>query len=71
LLWQRWQEQRIWLEAWRTLLGALDENGLLRWDESFLDGSFAPAKKGASRSGKPSGARERSGWYWQMVKVFR
>ena len=68
---QRWQEQGIWLEAWRTLLGALDENGLLRWDESFLDGSFAPAKKGASRSGKPSGARERSGWYWQTVKVFR
>src|ERR671923_665491 len=68
---QRWQEQGIWLEAWRTLLGALDENGLLGWDESFLDGSFAPAKKGALRPGKPSGARERSGWYWQTVKVFR
>jgi hypothetical protein len=52
-------------------LGALNENGLLRWDESFLDGSFAPAKKGALRSAKPSGARERSGWYWQTVKVFR
>src|SRR5207248_3903627 len=23
---QRWQEQGIWLEAWRTLLGALDES---------------------------------------------
>ncbi len=32
---------------WRTLLGALDEEGLLRWGETFLDGSFAPAKKGA------------------------
>ncbi len=61
---QCWQEKGIWLDAWRTLLGALDENGRLRWDESFLDGSFAPAKKGALRSGKPSGARERSGWYW-------
>src|SRR5215471_21466859 len=68
---KQWQEQGIWLDAWRTLLGALDENGLLRWDESFLDGSFAPAKKGALPSGKPSGARERSGWYWQTVKVFR
>jgi len=68
---QSWQEQGIWLEAWRTLLGALDENGLLRWDESFLDGSFAPAKKGALPSGKRSVARERSGWYWQTVKVFR
>lgn len=53
------------------LLGALDENGLLRWDETFLDGSFAPAKKGASPSAKPSAARARSGWYWQTVKVFR
>ena len=68
---QSWQEQGVWLDAWRTLLGALDENGLLRWDESFLDGSFAPAKKGALRSGKRSVARERSGWYWQTVKVFR
>ena len=68
---QRWQEEGVWLEAWRALLGALDENGLLRWDETFLDGSFAAAKKGASRSAKPSAARARSGWYWQTVKVFR
>ena len=68
---QRWQEQGIWVDAWRTLLGALEENGLLRWEESFLDGSFAPAKKGALPWGKPSGARERSGGYWQTVKVFR
>src|SRR5512147_752140 len=40
-------------------------------DETFLDGSFAPAKKGAPLSEKPSGARARSGWYWSTVKVFR
>jgi transposase len=68
---QQWQEQGVWLAAWRTLLGGLDEEGLLRWDETFLDGSFAPAKKGARQSVKPSAARERSGWYWQTVKVFR
>ena len=68
---QHWQEQGVWLDAWRALLGGLDEEGLLRWDETFLDGSFAPAKKGASRSVKPSAARERSGWYWPTVKVFR
>src|SRR5436190_22052549 len=51
--------------------GALDEEGLLKWDETFLDGSFAPAKKGALPSAKPSGARGRSGWYWSTVKVFR
>ena len=68
---QQGQEEGVWLHAWRALLAGLDEEGLLRWDETFLDGSFAPAKKGASRSVKPSVARERSGWYWQMVKVFR
>ena len=39
------------------LLGALDEEGLVQWDETFLDGSFAPAKDGASRSVKPSGGK--------------
>ena len=68
---QQWQEEGVWLEAWRALLAGLDEEGLLRWDETFLDGSFAPAKKGAAPSVKPSAARERSGWYWQTVKVFR
>ena len=68
---QRWQEQGVWLNAWRTLLGTLDKRGLLKWDETFLDGSFAPAKKGARQSAKPSVARGRSGWYWLTVKVFR
>jgi transposase len=43
---KQWEEQGVWLRAWRTLLGALDEAGLLKWDEAFLDGSFASAKKG-------------------------
>jgi transposase len=68
---KQWKEQGVWLDAWRALLGSLDARGLLKWDETFLDGSFAPAKKGALRSGKPSAARERSGWYWSTVGVFR
>ena len=67
---KQWEEEGVWLDAWRTLLGVLDGEGLLRWDETFLDGSFAPAKKGA-QSAKPSVARARSGWYWSTVKVFR
>lgn len=43
---KQWEEDGVWLRVWRTLLGALDEEGLLKWDEAFLDGSFAPAKKG-------------------------
>ena len=68
---RQWEEEGVWLNAWRALLGALDQEGLLKWDEAFLDGSFAPAKKGALPSAKPSGARARSGWYWSTVKVFR
>ena len=66
---KQWEEEGVWLDAWRTLLGALDGEGLLRWDETFLDGSFAPAKKGAPQSVKPSVARARSGWYWSTVKM--
>jgi len=68
---KQWEEEGVWLDAWRALLGALDEEGLLKWDETFLDGSFAPAKKGALPLVKPSAARGRSGWYWSTVRVFR
>jgi transposase len=27
---KQWEEQDVWLDAWRTLLGALDGEGLLR-----------------------------------------
>lgn len=68
---KQWEDEGVWLDAWRVLLGALDAEGLLKWDEAFLDGSFAAAKKGARPSVKPSAARARSGWYWETVKVFR
>jgi transposase len=68
---KQWEDEGAWLRAWRTLLGALDAEGLLQWDEAFLDGSFAPAKKGAMQSAKPSVVKAQSGWYWETVKVFR
>ena len=72
--WRRlrdWEERGVWLNIWRAFLSELNERQQLKWSESFLDGSFAPAKKGAAESEKPSGARGRSGWYWSTVKVFR
>ncbi len=68
---KQWEEEGVWLDAWRTLLGVLDGEGLLQWDEAFLDGSFAAAKKGALQSEKLSVARAQSGWYWSTVAVFR
>ena len=71
--WRRlraWEEQDIWLKAWRALLGQLDEQGQLDWAETFADGSFAPAKKGGPAWAKPNVERVRSGWWWQTAKVF-
>ena len=65
-----WEDQGLWLKAWRTLLGRLDAQQKLDWEECFADGSFAMAKKGAKRSARPNAARARSGWWWSTAKVF-
>jgi transposase len=67
---RQWEEQDVWLNIWRQFLGELDQRGKLDWSESFLDGSFVPAKKGAIASAKPSAAKARSGWWWSTAKVF-
>ena len=71
--WRRlrdWEEQEVWLKIWRAFLGELNERQQINWSECFLDGSFAPAKKGAPGSARPSGARARSGWWWSTARVF-
>jgi len=71
--WRRmrlWAEIGLWQEIWQVILGELDEKGRLKWEETFADGSFASAKKGATGSGKPSGARARSGWLWSTARGY-
>jgi len=71
--WRRlrdWEEQDVWLDIWRAFLSELDEKGQLDWVETFADGSFAPAKKGAPVSERPNAERVRSGWWWSTAKVF-
>ena len=71
--WRRlrlWEEQGVWLKIWRAFLRQLDQRGRLDWSESFLDGSFAPAKKGASALAKPSAAKARNRWWWSTARVF-
>jgi len=70
--WRRlrgWEEQGIWLDIWRGFLAELDEKGQLDWAETFADGSFGPAKKGATVSERPNVERVRSGWWWSTAKV--
>ncbi len=71
--WRRlrdWEQQGVWLTIWRTFLGELNQRQQLNWSEAFLDGSFAPAKKGASQWAKPAGGKARSGWWWSTARVF-
>jgi transposase len=71
--WRRmymWAEMELWHDIWQTILGELDAKGRLKWEEVFLDGSFAPAKGGATEWGRPSGARARSGWLWSTARGY-
>ena len=71
--WRRlrdWEEQGVWLKAWQCFIAELDEKGHLDWEETFADGSFAPAKKGDLEWDAPRRAKERSGWWYAMAKEF-
>ena len=65
-----WEAQEVWLGIWRAFLGELNEQQQLKWSEGFPEGSFAPAKKRARESAKPSRARARSGWWWLTPRAF-
>jgi transposase len=67
---KRWEEDGTWLKAWRCFIVQLDQKQQLDWSESFVDATFAPAKKGALPSAKPSVAKEQSLWWWQTARVF-
>lgn len=72
--WRRlseWEAEGVLELIWETLLESLDEQGLLDWDEAFIDGTFAPAKKGGTESERPNAERVQSWWWWRMVRVFR
>ncbi len=52
-----WEEQGMFEAAQQHLLALLDKQGKLRLEETFLDGTFIPAKKGAKTSEKPRSAK--------------
>ena len=52
--WRRlkaWQERGVWARILRVLLGQLHKRGRLKLSHSYLDASFAPAKRGARALG--------------------
>lgn len=71
--WRRlgeWERADVWLRLWRGFLKTLSTRKQLDWSEAFLDGTFAPAKKGALASARHAKARGQSLWYWSTARVF-
>ncbi len=52
-----WEEEGLWLEIWRAFPSQLDDKQILDWYEAFIDGSFAPAKKGRRSRENQEGQR--------------
>jgi transposase len=61
---RRWGEGGIWERIWRTALATLDQQRKLDWSIAFLDGSFAPAKKGGAKVGL---TKKGKGTKWRVV----
>ena len=68
---QQWVRSGIMRGVLEALAEDLQIRGWLDVREAFIDGSFAPAKKGERRSAKPNVARVRRLWRWQIAMVFR
>lgn len=67
---QEWVKDGKLKKVLETLAQDLLERGKLDLSETFIDGTFVSAKKGASKWERPSGARVRSSWQWQTALVF-
>ncbi|ULH26781.1 IS5 family transposase (plasmid) [Leptospira weilii] len=50
---QEWNRNGTMRNIIRSLANDLRERGEIETEESFIDGTFVPAKKGAQKSGKP------------------
>ena len=67
---QQWVRSGIMQGVFEALAEDLRIQGRLDVSEAFIDGSFAPAKKGDRRSAKRNAARERRSWPWQTAVAF-
>lgn len=54
---------------WRAGLGESDERKQLDWRDALMDGTFAPAKKGAPPSAQHAWVRGQSYRYWSTARV--
>ena len=67
---QEWTESGVFAKILTALAEDLRDRGGIDLSEGFIDGTFAPAKKGALTSARPSAGKAQSAWYWSSVRVF-
>jgi transposase len=67
---QQWVRSGVMRGVLEALAEDLRVRGGFDFREAFIDGTFAPAKRGALVSGKPSAASEPRSWRWQTALVF-
>ena len=67
---QMWEQDGVMDNILEKISLELFERGVLDLSESFIDGTFAPAKKGANLLEKPKKAKGQRSWASRMLKVF-
>lgn len=67
---QKWNREGVVERILKALAEDLAARGKLNVEEAFIDGTFASAKKGATKSAKPSAAKDPRSWLSQTAMVF-
>lgn len=67
----KWEQEGVWERVWQQYLRELDSRDLLGWQETFIDATFFPAKRGVSKSATLAKGRAQSSWWWQAAAVFQ
>ena len=68
---QHWVRSGVMKGILEALALDLKLRGTLDVREAFIDGSFAPAKKGTQKLGKQSAVKGPRSWQWQIATVCR
>jgi hypothetical protein len=67
---QQWVRTGIFEKILQALATDLHDRGGIDLSECFIDGTFIVAKKGGTKLERPSGAKVRSSWQYQIVLAF-
>jgi transposase len=67
---QQWNKSGVFVRILTALAQDLKDRGGIDLREGFIDGTFAPAKKGAMVWAKPKGVKEPKLWALQTLSVF-